>query len=55
VSAALRGGLALATALLAAACGGGDVASGDAAAPEEKVLHVYNWVDYIGPTTIADF
>jgi putrescine transport system substrate-binding protein len=51
----LRGGLALATALLAAACGGGDVATGDAAAPEEKVLHVYNWVDYIGPTTIADF
>lgn len=25
------------------------------AAAEEKVLHVYNWVDYIGETTIADF
>ena len=25
------------------------------AADEEKVLHVYNWVDYIGETTIADF
>ncbi len=24
-------------------------------AAEEKVLHVYNWIDYIGPTTIADF
>lgn len=22
---------------------------------EEKVVHVYNWVDYIGETTIADF
>lgn len=26
-----------------------------ASAAEEKVLHVYNWVDYIGETTIADF
>ncbi len=26
-----------------------------AAAAEDKVLHVYNWVDYIGETTIADF
>jgi putrescine transport system substrate-binding protein len=24
-------------------------------AAEEKVLHVYNWADYIGPSTIADF
>jgi putrescine transport system substrate-binding protein len=24
-------------------------------ADEEKVLHVYNWADYIGPTTLADF
>ncbi len=22
---------------------------------EDKVVHVYNWVDYIGKTTIADF
>ena len=31
--------------------------SGDAktGAPEERVLHVYNWSDYIGSTTIADF
>ncbi len=33
------------------ACGGAPSAPG----AEEKVLHVYNWVDYIGPTTIADF
>jgi len=24
-------------------------------APEEKVLYVYNWADYIGKTTLADF
>ncbi len=39
---------------LLAACGGaGDAPSSPAA--EEKVVHVYNWVDYVGPTTIADF
>ncbi len=32
---------------LLAACGGGD--------GEEKVVHVYNWIDYVAPTTIADF
>ncbi len=32
--------------LLVACSGGGD---------EEKILHVYNWTDYIAPTTIADF
>jgi putrescine transport system substrate-binding protein len=39
-----------------AACGGkkeGEEAA--AAQPEEKVLFVYNWSDYIGETTIADF
>ncbi len=25
------------------------------AAAQEKVVHVYNWVDYIGETTVADF
>lgn len=38
------------------ACGGkkeGEEAA--AAKPEEKVLFVYNWSDYIGETTIADF
>lgn len=24
-------------------------------APEERVLHVYNWVDYIGKATVAEF
>ena len=24
-------------------------------APEEKVLYVYNWADYIGKSTLADF
>lgn len=36
-----------APALLAATCAAG--------AAEEKVVNMYNWADYIGPTTIADF
>jgi len=43
--------------LLLAACGskqeGGDAGGGSA--PEDKILFVLNWSDYIGPTTIADF
>jgi putrescine transport system substrate-binding protein len=35
--------------------GGLLVLSGDAAAAEENVLNVYNWADYIGETTLADF
>ena len=27
----------------------------DPASAEEKILNVYNWSDYIGPDTIADF
>ena len=46
------GGIILAAALLLAACG--DAAPGRPA-PEENVLNVYNWADYIGPTTLADF
>ena len=39
-----------------AACGGKKEGEETAAAkPEEKVLFVYNWSDYIGETTIADF
>jgi putrescine transport system substrate-binding protein len=54
VNARTLGGTCVAA--LLAACGGAtDAASGAAKAAEEKVLHVYNWVDYIGPTTIADF
>lgn len=46
----------LAAALLVAACGGGDKdAAGGPPAPEEKVVNVYNWVDYIGPDTITAF
>jgi putrescine transport system substrate-binding protein len=49
--------LALATAAaLLAACGGEDGAAPSATETgEEKVVHVYNWIDYVGPTTIADF
>lgn len=39
-----------------AACGGGsNETSDDAAGSGEKILFVYNWADYIGPMTIADF
>jgi len=38
------------------ACGGDREPAGDpSGGGEEKVLHVYNWADYIGETTIADF
>lgn len=45
--------------LLLAACGNTPTASNTAAntpsGPEEKVLNVYNWSDYVAPNTIADF
>ena len=42
--------------VLLAACGGGRDEGGTAStAGEEKVLHVYNWADYIGESTIRDF
>jgi putrescine transport system substrate-binding protein len=50
------GGFGVAAAFFLAACGGG--AEDDAPrqlAPEEPVVNVYNWADYIGPTTLADF
>lgn len=52
-----RYGLLVAAAVMLAACGGkkDDEGADAAAAPEEKVLFVYNWSDYIGETTIADF
>lgn len=50
----LTAGGALAGALLLLQGCSGDRAGG-APAPEEKVLNVYNWTDYVGPTTIADF
>lgn len=45
-----------AAAVLLAACGDTQPAAApEHPAREEKVLHVYNWVDFIGKTTIADF
>lgn len=41
---------------LLAACGAGrDAALEGSSARDDKVLHVYNWADYIGESTIADF
>jgi putrescine transport system substrate-binding protein len=42
----------LAAALFAAACGGGHSTPPGA---EEPVLHIYNWADYIGRDTVAEF
>ncbi len=49
----LRSLLPVALLTCLAACGGGQKDA--AGAGEEKVLHVYNWADYIAPATIADF
>lgn len=46
---------AFAPALLVACGGGNHETANPAGRPEDKVLHVYNWSDYIGETTIADF
>lgn len=55
-SRALRAGGAkaaiLVVALGATACGGGHSAPPGA---EERVLHIYNWADYIGRDTVAEF
>jgi putrescine transport system substrate-binding protein len=56
----IRLSLPLAAALLAlGACGKKEEAATTAAAPppaaEEKVLHIYNWSDYIAPDTVANF
>lgn len=49
----IRGAAALAAlALCAAACGGRHPAG---SAGEEPVLHIYNWADYIGHDTVAEF
>jgi putrescine transport system substrate-binding protein len=42
-------------ALVLCLAGCGPSGSDSAPAAPEKVVHVYNWVDYVGPTTIADF
>jgi len=41
--------------LLLAGCGGDRNETHKDAGPEDKVLNVYNWVDYIGKSTLADF
>jgi putrescine transport system substrate-binding protein len=46
--------VALLAAPLLGACGSG-VTGPRAAAAEPKQLHIYNWADYIGKDTIADF
>ena len=46
---------AIALALLAACEGGNNETVESTDRAEEAVLHVYNWSDYIGKTTIADF
>ena len=46
---AVAAGLALVVAALLCACGRGG------AADEERELHIYNWADYIGKDTIAQF
>jgi putrescine transport system substrate-binding protein len=52
---AQRPWIAISAALpLWSACAEDDHATGEPA-DEDKVIHVYNWVDYVGPTTIADF
>ena len=45
----------VATAALCVSCGSGMHAAGGGKAPEEKLLYVYNWADYIGKSTLADF
>ena len=48
--------LALGTALLVSACGGGKSGSGAASSDGgAKVLNLYIWSDYLAPNTISDF
>ncbi len=50
-----RFGLLAATIVMLSACGGKKEEAVEAPKPEDKVLFVYNWSDYIGEKTIADF
>lgn len=46
----------LATSLLLAGCDkAGELNATARARSEEKVLHVYNWADYVGESTVAEF
>jgi putrescine transport system substrate-binding protein len=55
VGSSTRNGLTLAAAFAVAACGGGSKPPAGSPEAEEKVLNVYNWTDYVGRNTIADF
>ena len=50
-----RYGLLTAAIVVLTACGGKKDEGQVAAAPEEKILNVYNWSDYIAEDTIANF
>ncbi|MBF8293422.1 MAG: spermidine/putrescine transporter substrate-binding protein [Steroidobacteraceae bacterium] len=50
-----RFGLLVAAVVWVAACGGKREEAAEAPKPEDKILFVYNWSDYIGETTIAEF
>jgi putrescine transport system substrate-binding protein len=47
--------VAMASALVSACGSDPHATAGGKDAPEEKVLYVYNWADYIGKNTLADF
>ncbi|MEX1994866.1 MAG: polyamine ABC transporter substrate-binding protein [Steroidobacteraceae bacterium] len=52
----LRPGLLAAVLVLLAACSDNpDPGQNGTAGPDDQVLNVYNWTDYIGSNTIADF
>ncbi len=51
----IRFGLLVAAVVWLAACGGKKEEAAEAPKPEDKVLYVYNWSDYIGEKTIAEF
>jgi len=51
----IRFGLLVAAVVMLAACGGKKDEAAAAPKPEDKVLFVYNWSDYIGENTIAEF
>src|SRR5580698_759748 len=45
----------LGLALCASACGGRHAAAPAMPPGEDAVLHIYNWADYIGHDTVAEF
>jgi putrescine transport system substrate-binding protein len=47
--------VAMASALISACGSDPQATAGGKGAPEEKLLYVYNWADYIGKDTLADF